>query len=129
MDRGLVHIYTGNGKGKTTAALGLCFRAAGYGYRCAFLQFLKGRETGEMFSCAKTDPAIIFEQYGTGDFLFDHTGQNTTRHKSSAEKGIDRAFEIVACAKFDIVVLDEIINVYNLFDSFFSEFLVLYLHS
>ncbi|NLV66254.1 MAG: cob(I)yrinic acid a,c-diamide adenosyltransferase [Spirochaetes bacterium] len=114
MDRGLVHIYTGNGKGKTTAALGLCFRAAGYGYRCAFLQFLKGRETGEMFSCAKTDPAIIFEQYGTGDFLFDHTGQNTTRHKSSAEKGIDRAFEIVACAKFDIVVLDEIITLPSL---------------
>ena len=46
--RGLVHLYTGGGKGKTTAAAGLTLRAAGNGLRCAFVQFFKGRPSGEI---------------------------------------------------------------------------------
>lgn len=110
MAGGLVHIYTGNGKGKTTAALGLCFRAAGYGYRCAFLQFLKGRATGEMYSCARIDPPIMFEQYGSEDFVLGEPGDDGGQHKAYAERGIARAREVISRGEFDIVVLDEIIT-------------------
>ena len=109
MAGGLIHIYTGNGKGKTTAALGLCLRAAGYGYRCAFLQFLKGRETGEKFSCAKTEPAILFEQYGTEDFIYSINSEQAEKQKSRTVKGIEHARELLTCGLFNIVVLDEII--------------------
>lgn len=47
-EKGMIHIYTGDGKGKTTAAIGLAIRAAGHGKRIFFVQFLKGRETGEL---------------------------------------------------------------------------------
>lgn len=110
MSAGHIHIYTGNGKGKTTAAIGLCFRAAGYGYRCAFIQFLKGRATGEMYSCARIDPAIIFEQYGAEDFILGRNDELSGKHKSLAEKGIARAREVISCGEFDVVVLDEILT-------------------
>lgn len=110
MTRGLVHIYTGNGKGKTTAALGLCFRAAGHGYRCAFIQFLKGRPTGEKYSCAKMDPAILFEQFGSEDFVFKENREAAEKQKAFAERGFARSHEIITGGKFDLVVLDEIIT-------------------
>lgn len=110
MKGGLVHIYTGDGKGKTTAALGLCFRAAGYGYSCAIIQFLKGRETGEKFSCARMDPAIVFEQYGTEDFVFNESSETAEKQKACAEQGIERAREIILSGRFDLVVLDEIVT-------------------
>jgi cob(I)alamin adenosyltransferase len=110
MAGGMIHLYTGNGKGKTTAALGLCFRAAGHGYRCAFIQFLKGRETGEMFSCARVVPEIIFEQYGTKDFVFGKDSDVVAKQRVYAERGLARAHELVSSGEFDVVVLDEIIT-------------------
>jgi len=110
MAGGLIHVYTGNGKGKTTAALGLCFRAAGYGLRCGFIQFLKGRETGEMFSCARTDPPILFEQFGTEDFVFDGESGAAEEQKVCAQRGIRRAHDLISAGRLDIIVLDEIIT-------------------
>ncbi|HPS56567.1 MAG TPA: cob(I)yrinic acid a,c-diamide adenosyltransferase [Spirochaetota bacterium] len=110
MDGGLIHIYTGNGKGKTTAALGLCFRATGHGYRCAFIQFLKARDTGEKYSCAKTDPVIIFEQYGTEDFVRGENSESAEKQKAHIERGLARAREVIGGGEFDVVVLDEIIT-------------------
>ncbi len=110
MSRGFVHIYTGKGKGKTTAALGLCFRAAGHGLRCAFIQFLKGRETGEMFSCERINPVIIFEQYGYEEFVIRETSEASEKQRVLAEKGFARAQELISDGKFDIIVLDEIIT-------------------
>ena len=108
--RGLVHIYTGSGKGKTTAALGLCFRAAGHGFRCAFIQFLKKRKTGEMYSCSAIKPEILFEQFGTGNFISQNNTEAFEQQRVEAEKGLARAKEILDSRKFDIVVLDEIIS-------------------
>ncbi|MCL1833568.1 MAG: cob(I)yrinic acid a,c-diamide adenosyltransferase, partial [Leptospirales bacterium] len=68
-DSGLIHIYTGAGKGKTTAALGLCLRAAGWGFESAFIQFMKGQETGELIAAKKFTAAILFEQYGSEKFI------------------------------------------------------------
>lgn len=107
---GLVHIYTGSGKGKTTAALGLCFRAAGHGFRCVFIQFLKKRETGEMYSCRAIKPEIMFEQYGTENFVTGNNVETADRQRMEAEKGLARAAEILESGVFDIVVLDEIIT-------------------
>ena len=57
MNKGLIHLYTGEGKGKTTAAMGLALRAAGAGKKVLILQFMKGRDTGELHSIAYI-PAI-----------------------------------------------------------------------
>ncbi len=64
---GLVHVYTGNGKGKTTAALGLALRAAGHGFRVKIIQFLKGScYSGELYSIPRLFPVIEIDQYGYG---------------------------------------------------------------
>jgi len=107
--QGFIHIYTGNGKGKTTAALGLCLRAAGHGLRCAFVQFMKKRETGEMISCGRMSPAILFEQYGSEDFVKGDNAEVDEKQRMEAERGLARAREILESGKFDVVVLDEII--------------------
>jgi cob(I)alamin adenosyltransferase len=66
---GLIHVYTGNGKGKTTAALGLCFRALGRGYRIHFIQFMKGdADYGEIRKAAK-EPEMIVRQFGGKGFI------------------------------------------------------------
>lgn len=53
LERGLIHLYTGEGKGKTTAAMGLALRAAGSGKKVLIVQFMKGRDTGELHSLAR----------------------------------------------------------------------------
>ncbi|OYT63336.1 cob(I)yrinic acid a,c-diamide adenosyltransferase, partial [Candidatus Bathyarchaeota archaeon ex4484_205] len=65
---GLVHVYTGNGKGKTTSALGLALRASGHEMRTLFVQFLKGRESGEV-KALKGNKFIDIETFGTGEFF------------------------------------------------------------
>lgn len=56
---GLVHVYTGNGKGKTTAAVGLGVRACGRGLKVLMLQFLKGMQTGELYALKKLEPDFV----------------------------------------------------------------------
>ena len=110
VQRGLIHIYTGSGKGKTTAALGLCFRGAGWGIRSAFIQFMKGRETGELYAAEKLKELMVFEQYGSGRFLIDKHSPEYIEHLEAAKKGLARAEEILSGNRFSIVILDEIIS-------------------
>jgi len=67
--RGYVQVYTGNGKGKTTAALGLAFRAMGRGLKTYIGQFMKGQLYGELEAAKKVEPYIIIEQYGKREWL------------------------------------------------------------
>jgi len=67
--KGLVQVYTGDGKGKTTAALGLAFRAAGHGFRSYIGQFLKGQLSGEGQAARKLQPLITIEQFGRKKFI------------------------------------------------------------
>ncbi len=67
--KGYIQIYTGSGKGKTTAALGLALRAAGYGYKVYIGQFLKGQMYGELLSVKKLSPLITLEQFGRKGFI------------------------------------------------------------
>jgi cob(I)alamin adenosyltransferase len=114
-EKGLIHIYTGTGKGKTTAALGLCFRAAGWGYESAFIQFMKGQDSGELFAAKKFISTMLFEQYGSEKFIYkknlsDPNEHNLSEHKIFADRGIARAKELLLSARYKIIVLDEILN-------------------
>jgi cob(I)alamin adenosyltransferase len=99
--KGLIHVYTGNGKGKTTAALGLTIRAAGNGLKCCFIQFIKGKPSGEMFAL-KNFPQITFIQTGRKNYDFNPTEED----KTLAEKGLKLAVDLAP--RFDLMVLDEI---------------------
>jgi len=68
MEKGYVQIYTGNGKGKTTAALGLITRAVGSNFKIFFCQFLKGRDYGELHTLKKFE-TVVHERYGRGVFI------------------------------------------------------------
>ena len=113
-DRGYIHLYTGNGKGKTTAALGLVMRAAGAGLRCLVIQFMKGKPTSEIESAAKLGGAVSIEQYGSDRFCRPEE-DTVQEHRELALKGLDRARDVLQQGKLDLVVLDEIITA-TLFD-------------
>ncbi len=100
----MIQVYTGDGKGKTTAALGLCLRAAGAGKTVFFCQFLKGRHTGEV-AYLRRMAGVRVEQFGRSGFI---TGKPSSGDIKSAERGLRRAREAVLGGKFNVVILDEI---------------------
>jgi len=104
---GCIQVYTGNGKGKTTAALGLAFRAAGRGQRTYIAQFLKGQPTGEIEAARKLAPLILIEQFGREGFITVRDAPED-EDVSRAKAGLARALEAMLSGEFRIVVLDEI---------------------
>jgi cob(I)alamin adenosyltransferase len=107
---GLLLVYTGNGKGKTTAALGLVFRALGRGMRVAVVQFIKGKwKTGERVF-AETLPGLTFLVMGEG-FTWD--SDDLSRDRRAAERAWAAAAELIASGQHDVVVLDEITYAIN----------------
>jgi len=105
LSRGFVHIYTGDGKGKTTAALGLALRAAGWGLRSYIIQFMKGQAYGEIASLRR-QPLITIEQFGRPECL--HRKDLTSEDAALAHEALKRAQEVVRAAKHQLVVLDEV---------------------
>ena len=101
----MLHVYTGNGKGKTTAAIGLALRSLGRGRRVALLQFLKGRETGEIKGLARFENCKI-RQFGTKDFVTE--GATGELDRKLAEEGCSWAEKILRDKSADLVILDEI---------------------
>jgi len=104
---GYLQVYTGNGKGKTTAAVGLAFRAAGHGFKTYIAQFLKGQPTGEIEAAKKLDPLIRIEQFGREGFITVTDGPGD-EDVSRAKAGLARALEAMLSGDFRIVVLDEV---------------------
>jgi len=110
--RGLIHVYTGEGKGKTTAALGLALRAAGHGQRTYVGQFLKGREYGELEAAhllggdGAGRPLLTIEQFGKPTFV--RLDQVTPEDVRLAREGLDRVRQAMLSGAYDLVVLDEI---------------------
>lgn len=103
----MVQIYTGNGKGKTTAALGLAMRAVGHGLTVIMIQFMKGKINYGELKTAKLLTGFTIEQYGRPDFVNpDKPEQEDIR---LAEEGLRRAAEVIASKKYDFVILDEIL--------------------
>ena len=106
-DKGYVQIYTGDGKGKTTAALGLALRAAGAGLRVYIGQFVKSMEYSEISIIRSRIPEITVELFG------DEEGCLIDRAASSedfrcAKAGLNRAEEILRSGDYDLVILDEV---------------------
>lgn len=101
---GKVHVYTGDGKGKTTAALGLSIRAAGAGLRVFIAQFIKAHEYSEIKALKRFSDLITVEQFGLGGFI---GGNPSSGDIVAAQKGLARVREIISSGKYDMVVLDE----------------------
>lgn len=109
--KGLVHIYTGDGKGKTTAAIGLGIRACGRGLRVLMVQFLKGMPTGEMFSLKALEPGFLLYR-GTQTTKFTWEMNREEREQAAAEQQ-----DIFAYARgkaengdCDLLILDEVLG-------------------
>jgi len=107
LGKGYVQVYTGNCKGKTTAALGLAFRAAGHGLKTYFGQFMKGQHYGELEAAKFMQPYITIEQYGKPGWV--HVQKPPKEEDVRlAQEGLKRAREAMFSGKYDIIVFDEI---------------------
>ena len=106
LEQGLVQVYTGEGKGKTTAALGLVLRAAGWRLRSYVAQFMKQQLTGEQQALKLFAQYVTLEQFGRPGFL--RPGEVTPEDIALARLGLDRARAAMAGGEYDIVVLDEV---------------------
>jgi cob(I)alamin adenosyltransferase len=104
MMRGYVQIYTGKGKGKTTAALGLSLRAAGAGLKVYIGQFLKKGDYSEIKALQRLSDAITIEQFGLGRFV---KGKPTREEIHAAHKGLERLKHVMESGDYDIIVVDE----------------------
>lgn len=104
---GLIHIYTGNGKGKTTAALGIALRAAGQGLKVLILQFMKRRQNiGEIRVLESANLPIKIEQYGRRVFFKTRTCEPMDIYM--AHKGLEAFEKAMESGEYDMIVLDEI---------------------
>ena len=112
MRTGLIQVYTGEGKGKTTAALGLALRAIGQGLKVCFIQFMKPTDfaTGEMAAAKRVAPGLKMVQFGSSETW----GKGQPKHDTTIEmqteskNALDFAKKVTGEGHYDIIVLDEI---------------------
>ena len=106
LKQGLIQVYTGSGKGKTTAALGLALRAAGHDLQVYIVQFMKGwPHYGELVSVQHL-PNVTLRQFGRPDFVNrEHPNPEDIR---LAHEALEHAEQIVASGDYDLVILDEV---------------------
>ena len=102
--KGYVQVYTGDGKGKTTAALGLAIRAAGAGLRVYFAQFVKGMKYSELTALEKLSESITVKQFGRDCFIHKKPQEEDIQ---AALHGLREVKEIMCSGKYQVVVLDE----------------------
>ncbi len=107
MEKGLIQVYTGNGKGKTTAALGLALRAVGHGFKVLIIQFMKGKlNHGELQAARKLSPYLSIKQMGQKTFISRSHPEPTDLQL--AQEGFLLADRAIKNGEYDIVILDEI---------------------
>lgn len=112
--KGYVQVYTGDGKGKTTAALGLAVRASGAGLKVYIAQFVKGMKYSEQESFKALSDHLTVKQYGSGCFI---KGNPTEEDVRSAKDGLEEVRGIMLSGEYQVIILDEanIATFYNLF--------------
>lgn len=110
LTKGLVQVYTGDGKGKTTAALGLALRAIGWNLKVCLIQFIKGNKNiGEIKITKSKIPHFSFHQFRNDQKYF--IGDIKSRHfKIAAQKALKKAQQVLKNKKYDVIILDEINN-------------------
>jgi cob(I)alamin adenosyltransferase len=104
MHRGFVQVYTGNGKGKTTAALGLAVRAAGAGFRIFIAQFIKKRKCSEHALLEELSDRVTVRQYGKGLIMGRKPSAADTK---AAREGYEEVKDILLSKEYDLVIIDE----------------------
>jgi cob(I)alamin adenosyltransferase len=106
-EKGMIHVYTGDGKGKTTAALGLALRALGHGSKVIVIQFLKGQEiSGERLAAKRLAPELKIIPMGRAGFI--NPVNPDPKDKLLARKALDYAKRIVQKNACDVLILDEV---------------------
>ncbi|MDF2522926.1 MAG: cob(I)yrinic acid a,c-diamide adenosyltransferase [Clostridiales bacterium] len=109
--RGLVHIYTGNGKGKTTTAVGLGIRAYGAGLKVLMVQFLKGSETGELEVIKNLAPGFkLLRQEKIKGFIWNMNDEEKKALKSATEDTFKSALEASISGEWEMLIMDEIMG-------------------
>jgi cob(I)alamin adenosyltransferase len=104
--KGLVQIFTGNGKGKTTAALGAILRAAGHGLKISVIFFIKGDSSGGEYISLSRFPNVEVTSFGLRQFIYK--GDVNPAEKKQAIAALSAAREAIVSGRYDLVVLDEI---------------------
>jgi cob(I)alamin adenosyltransferase len=106
IEKGLLIVHTGKGKGKSTAAFGLMLRALGRGFRCGVVQFGKGAwETGERFAVERFGDQVVWHTLGEG---FTWETQDRARDVAAAERAWGKAIELMADPAIRLLILDEL---------------------
>ncbi len=111
LKKGYVQVYTGNGKGKTTASLGLAFRAMGKGLKTYMGQFLKGQDYAELKAAEMCRPYITIEQYGKDTFVHIKSPPRE-EDIEMARKGLEKARKAMCSGEYDLIIFDEINTAY-----------------
>jgi len=107
--QGLLIVYTGNGKGKTTAALGMCVRAVGYNWKICLIQFVKGSwKYGELNGLKKLAPNVELHVVGEGFVGIEDDDKEFTEHQKAARDGLQVALEKIKSEEYQLVILDEL---------------------
>ena len=105
-EKGLIHVYTGNGKGKTTASMGIALRAAGQGLKVLIIQFMKAQSSGEIKALNAINLPITVRQFGRKVFFNSKTRDPIDIQR--AQKGLECFKSALIEGKYDLIVLDEI---------------------
>jgi cob(I)alamin adenosyltransferase len=106
LPQGLIQVYTGDGKGKTTCALGLALRAVGQGLKAYMVQFLKGRDTGEARAAGRLAPDLTLRSFGRPVLV--NLKDPAPEDLALAREALDLAREVIRKGEHDLVILDEI---------------------
>jgi cob(I)alamin adenosyltransferase len=105
MEKGYVHIYTGDGKGKTTASLGLALRAYGAGLKVFIGQFVKGMDYSELYALEKFSDRITVKQFGRANFIHSRPDREDME---AAARGWKESVHAATGGEYDLVILDEL---------------------
>lgn len=106
---GLIHIYCGNGKGKTTTGMGLCARAAGFGYKVLIYQFMKDNSTSERAVLNLSENITFLEGLSKEKFSFQMTEQEKTERRAFYEQQLHMVTQKAIQEQYDVLFLDEVI--------------------
>lgn len=113
-DQGLIHVYWGNGKGKTTAALGLALRAGGWGRRVVVVQFLKGRDCGELHALSRLDNILVLRGKSSDSFVRQMSETEKQAAWQAHAANLQQALSRVARGCCDLLILDEALDACDL---------------
>lgn len=120
---GFIHIYCGDGKGKTTCGMGLCTRAAGYGYKVLIYQFMKDNKTSERKVLEALDNVTFIDGLESEKFSFQMSSEEKDQRKAYYESQFRQITELAKTDNYDVLFLDEII--YTIRAGLFDEILLL----